>query len=75
MGKTAMEPQVIEEIEKYISHFVEPNHGKSVDISHSIAQASCNIISQLLYSRRFDYDDEEFNMMISMINEQLELGE
>ena len=73
MGRAVMEPKILQEIHQYLSHFIEPNEGKPIDISHSLSQGTCNVMSQLLYGRRFDYDDEKFNTMIASLDEQFEL--
>ena len=73
MGRAVMEPKILQEIHQYLSHFIEPNEGKPIDISHSLSQGTCNVMSQLLYGRRFEYDDEKFNTMIASLDEQLEL--
>lgn len=74
MGRAVLEPKIIREIEQFLSHFVQSNHGKPMEMSHSLAQATCNVMSQLLYGRRFEYDDETFNQMIESVDEQLKLG-
>lgn len=73
MGKATMETRVLEEIEHYISHFLKPKLGKPFSVTHNIAQATCNITSQMLFGKRFDYNDEKFNKMIEAINEILSL--
>ncbi|XP_067947649.1 uncharacterized protein [Watersipora subatra] len=74
MGKAWMEPSIHDELEKYLAKFVEPNLNRPVELKHSLAQATCNVISQMLYAKRFDFDDEKFNTMISSINEGLALS-
>lgn len=74
MGHSAMEPRIIEEIIQFIERFIKPNHGSPIDLSHSLQQATCNIVSQLVYARRFEYDDELFNEMIAASAEGLQLG-
>ena len=74
MGKTAMEPKIHEEFQHYIDYFIKPNLGKAFSMSVNINQATCNIISQLLYSRRFDYDDPHYNEMISALEEIVALN-
>ena len=73
MGRAVMEPKILQEKHQYLSHFIEHNEGKPIDISHSLSQGTCNVMSQLLYGRRFEYDDEKFNTMIASLDEQLEL--
>ena len=40
MGRAALEPQIAEEIEQYINFFIEPNHGKPIDLTCSLPQAT-----------------------------------
>lgn len=74
MGKAAIEPKILEEAHYYICHFLEPNLGKPIDISLSIPQATSNIISQMLFSKRFDYEDKNFSEMIDAFEDLLTLN-
>ena len=58
MGKSAFEPQILEEGECYMTHFIKPNHDKPIDLSTSLSLATFNIIAQLLFNKRFEYDDD-----------------
>lgn len=69
MGTSALEPQIIEEIEHYINSFIKPHHDQPIDMTFSLAQATCNMISQLLFHRRFEYDDERNKTMVSGISQ------
>ena len=74
MGKSFMEPKITEEVEQYINHFLKPNIGKPFNMSVNLSQATCNVVSQLLYSHRFDYDDYHFNEMIRSMDEIIALN-
>ena len=74
MGKTVLEPKILNEAEHYIEHFITPSLGQPFSLSHNLNQATANIISQLLFSKRFEYDDEKFNSVISGIDEALKLS-
>ena len=74
MGKTVLEPKILNEAEHYIEHFITPSLGQPFSLSHNLNQATANIISQLLFSKRFEYDDEKFNNLISGIDEALKLS-
>lgn len=69
MGKSSLEPQILEEIERYTTHFVEPNLGEAVDLAATIPYATSNIICQLLYSKRYDYEDTKFTDAIAGLAE------
>ena len=71
MGKTALEPKVQQEIEEYIDHFLKPNLGKRFDMRDNMCKATCNLISQMILSKRFDYNDETLNNIIFAFNESL----
>lgn len=64
MGKSSMEPKITEEIEEYIAHFITPNLGKPFHMNVGLSQATANIVSQLLYGGRTDYDDKKFITLI-----------
>lgn len=74
MGKASMEPQILEEVEHYIADFLEPNRGKPLDISLNISQATCNVMSQMVYGKRFEYKDVTTSGAISAINELIALS-
>ena len=73
MGKAALEPQILEEINEYAQHFIEPNLNRPINMHKSLPQASANIISQLLFGRRFDYDDAIFNELLNTLEKQVGL--
>ena len=74
MGKTSLEPRIQEEVVHYINHYLKPNLGKPFNMIHNISQATCNIISHLLFYKRFDYTDDTFNRTISAVNEKMSLN-
>ena len=74
MGKSVLEPKILTEAEYYIENFIIPNMGRPFSVSHNLNQATANVISQLLYSKRFDYDDERINSLIAGMNESLQLS-
>lgn len=73
MGKSIMELQILEEIDQYTSTFIQPNLSKPINMHLTLPQATCNIISQLVFGRRFEYNDEEFNRMMRALNESMGL--
>ena len=73
MGKTALEPRVHQEVEEYIDHFLKPNLGKPFDMNGNIMKATCNIMTQMVLSRRFDYNDTTLNQILFIFSESIEL--
>lgn len=41
LGRSIMEPKIMDELEKYIAHFIEPNVGVPMDLSRSLSLATC----------------------------------
>ena len=73
MGKSVLEPQIMEEIQLYISHFIEPNHNQPINMFQSLSAATGNIISQFLFHRRFDYNDTENNKIANAVGRAAQL--
>ena len=67
MGKQIMEPQIHDEIEKYCGHFIDPLLGQPNDLTN-LKMATCNIISELVFGGRCDYDDPELGRMMHMMD-------
>ena len=73
MGKASMEPRIIDEVEQYIEHFIQPRLNTPLSLDNSLHEATSNIISQMLFSRRFDYGDRNQNMTIKAIDDMFKL--
>ena len=74
MGKASMEPKVLEELDQYCGTFIEPNLNQPINMRHGLSQATCNIVSQMMYGKRFDYNDDKFNKMMEAIFETEKLS-
>lgn len=74
MGKSDMEPRILEEVELLFTAFIEPNLNQSLNITAGLLHATSNIISQLLFSQRHDYDDKKFQSLISAIAEAFDIN-
>lgn len=57
MGKEVLEPVILDEVDSFCDHFVEPNLSNGVDLQHPLTLATSNIILRLLLGRPFKYDD------------------
>lgn len=68
MGKAAIEPQILSEISQYMKVVIEPHEGKPVEHGIGLALVTCNIISQLMFGNRREYDDQVFIDMITALN-------
>jgi len=74
MGRAAFEPEIVEEIEKYIEHYIEPSAGKPLDMYSNLPKATANVVSQLLFAKRFDYEDEAFTAITDVLNSVINGG-
>ena len=66
MGKSLMEPRVASEIDKYCDFFIKPNLGKPMSLQ-SLALATNNVISEMIFGGRSDYGDEKFHNLIRCV--------
>ncbi|XP_062421988.1 cytochrome P450 2K1-like [Pungitius pungitius] len=73
MGKKAAEDKIIEEIQYLIDVF-ERHEGQPFSNAKSINYAVSNIISSIVFGSRFEYSDEEFKLMVTRANENLQLA-
>ena len=68
MGKASMEPRILTEISEFINKFIAPHEGEAVDLSIGLSLATCNIISQLMFSIRRGYEDKGYTDMITALD-------
>ena len=67
MGKKVMEPRILDEVERYSEYFIEPHLGEPISLS-TLNMATCNIVSGFVFGKRSDYDDPDFNAMLTALN-------
>lgn len=63
-----MEPKVAAEINEFCDFFIKPNLGKSVGLD-GLPLAANNIVSEMIFGGRSEYDDEEFLKLTEAVNE------
>ena len=68
MGKTAMEPKVVSEIDVFIGHYITPTIGKPVSINHAIPKFTYNLISEMISNTRMDYDDPQLQFLLDTMD-------
>ena len=51
-----------------ISHVFMSTHGNPVQVAPILQKAMSNVTNELLFGKRFDFDDKEFNMVLTMSN-------
>ncbi|XP_070958694.1 cytochrome P450 2K1-like isoform X3 [Oncorhynchus clarkii lewisi] len=72
MGKKGSEEKILEEI-PYLIEVFEKHEGKAFDTAQPLLYAVSNIISAIVYGRRFEYTDPLFTGMVDRINKSVRL--
>ncbi|KAM6904927.1 cytochrome P450 2K1-like [Xenentodon cancila] len=72
MGKKMSEEKIIEECQCLIEEF-EKFDGKPFDNTKAINYAASNVISALMFGKRFEYQDPVFQAMVRRDNETIHL--
>ncbi|XP_053195234.1 cytochrome P450 2K1-like isoform X1 [Scomber japonicus] len=72
MGKRLAEEKIIEECHHLIEEF-EQHDGKAFNNTQTIHYAASNIISALMFGRRFEYKDPVFQAMVERDHETIHL--
>uniref|UniRef100_A0A3Q4I355 Cytochrome P450, family 2, subfamily N, polypeptide 13 n=1 Tax=Neolamprologus brichardi TaxID=32507 RepID=A0A3Q4I355_NEOBR len=72
MGKRISEGKIIEECHYLIQEF-EQHEGKAFNNRQTIVYAASNIISAIMFGKRFVYKDPVFQAMVERVNESIRL--
>ncbi|XP_075998976.1 cytochrome P450 2K1-like [Genypterus blacodes] len=73
MGKKLSEEKIIDECRHLIDEF-EQHEGKAFNNSQVVNYAASNIISAIMFGKRFDYDDPAFQAIANKDNEVIRLA-
>ncbi|TNN43368.1 Cytochrome P450 2F2 [Liparis tanakae] len=73
MGKDSMEDRIHEEI-KYTMDTLEKSIGQSISPQIMFHNASSNIICQVLFGRRYEYDDEVIKVIVQCFTENAKIS-
>ncbi|TKS73054.1 Cytochrome P450 2J6 [Collichthys lucidus] len=73
LGKNSMEDRIHGEI-KYVIKKLEKSIGKTMSPKVMFHNASSNIICQVLFGRRYEYDDKFINMIVQCFTENAKLA-
>lgn len=73
MGKNSMEDRIHEEI-KYTIDTLEKSIGQSISPQIMFHNASSNIICQVLFGRRYEYDDEVIKVIVQCFTENAKIS-
>ncbi|XP_061578226.1 cytochrome P450 2F2-like isoform X2 [Cololabis saira] len=72
LGKTSMEDRIYEELQHTIKT-LEKSIGKTLTPQVMFHNAASNIICQVLFDRRYEYDDEIIKVIIQCFNENAKI--
>ncbi|XP_036946046.1 cytochrome P450 2K1-like isoform X2 [Acanthopagrus latus] len=72
MGKRLSEGRIIEECH-YLIEVFEQYEGKAFNNSQAISNAASNIISAIVFGKRFEYEDPVFQAMVKRAHETIHL--
>ncbi|XP_069063352.1 cytochrome P450 2F5-like [Pleurodeles waltl] len=72
MGKKSIEERILEEAQYLAKEF---RHTKTLpfDPTLYLSRAVSNVICSIVFGNRFDYEDEDFRTLLSLINENFQL--
>jgi len=62
-----METRILREVEEMVSR-LQAEQGRAVDIKQLMTSCVANVMMSMLFGRRFDHSDPEFQQMMSDIN-------
>ncbi|KAK6187259.1 hypothetical protein SNE40_005325 [Patella caerulea] len=68
VGKSALEEQIKEET-KIILDFLTKSEGKPINVHELMMKATTNVISIVVFSKRYDYGDPEFQQILKVLED------
>jgi len=51
-----------------MEHYIQPSLGQPLDMYSNLPKATANVISQLVFAKRFDYEDAAFTAITNVLN-------
>ncbi|KAJ8417898.1 hypothetical protein AAFF_G00227410 [Aldrovandia affinis] len=73
LGKQSMEDRILGET-SHVSSCLERSAGQSMDPQHLFHNATSNIICSIIFGSRYEYEDENFQAIITMMEETLKIA-
>lgn len=67
MGKSLMEQKILNEVEMFCDHYIVPFLNTPVELSLSWCKAVNNIISEMMFGGRHDYDDPDLQKLLDAV--------
>ncbi|GCB82324.1 hypothetical protein scyTo_0023073 [Scyliorhinus torazame] len=73
MGKKSTEGKIAEEV-NFLVNILERYKGQPFETAQIVSSAVSNIICSIIFGQRFDYEDELFISLTTMMDEITRLG-
>ncbi|XP_068100625.1 cytochrome P450 2K1-like [Hyperolius riggenbachi] len=73
MGKKTVEARIQDELIYLIEHFKSQN-GKPFDTEIIMSNAVCNVISSIIFGKRFEYNNPAFKKLLKTMSDNEKLG-
>ncbi|XP_075043108.1 cytochrome P450 2F2-like isoform X2 [Mixophyes fleayi] len=72
MGKRSIEERIKEEAE-YLIDLLRKTNGSPIDPKHHLHGFVCNVICSVIFGKRFDYQDEEFQNLVHWLQDSFRI--
>jgi len=69
-GQRVMETRILREVEEMVSR-LQAEQGRAVDVKQLMTSCVANVIMSMLFGRRFDHSNPEFQQLMSDVNHAL----
>nr|XP_054754013.1 cytochrome P450 2J4-like [Lytechinus pictus] len=73
-GKKSLVPQINLEA-RYLAEEIKSLRGKPTDLTSTLSKATANVISQLVFGRRYEYDDAQYLGVLQAMEDVFSISE
>nr|CAB3235781.1 cytochrome P450 2U1 [Phallusia mammillata] len=73
IGRKSIESRIMEEMEYYVEWLVKME-GKPINLRTFLTSAVANVIANIMFGRRFEYNSEELQKIVDIFEESFSLG-
>ncbi|XP_014676830.1 PREDICTED: cytochrome P450 2C15-like [Priapulus caudatus] len=72
MGRVSLEEKIKEEVSCLLAELKSTN-SQAFDMQTILMMSVCNVISSIVFGNRFEYDDEQFKILLKALSDQFAL--